>query len=508
MYWIAALGASLALLAPTAATAQAADAPPAAEAPVTTTRTLWLVQPLYPGQEAMIGRTEDAIARLFEEGDASAEVIGRSQLTSERPDTGVVEACLFGDGPCDDPVGALVRTYGFGQVILVRAGQDGSGFRFRVASFAPGGFDSATAENAGARLEEALLGALVKVAPLASQVRVTTDPPGATVFLDGEPVGTTPLVTQALPGSRTFRVELALHQPVEWKQKVPVRGRLQMEHALQEVPAMVIVRSEGATILVNGEQKGMGEAQVGLAPGSHLLRLERDGHHPWEERFTLAAGEEKRVEHDLEATGWHAFTRTLSREQEAIYDRSSYFSLSWDSFRFVDGTITASTLQGRSTRESEGIAPADASMWGVTAEYGTLGRHFGLLFIGGSFFQSGSDLDLLVPARGDDPAARFGAQVMGGSLRLLHPQLRLAVWRLVFDVQGGFVGRIAHVDQVSGTGFSQGFLLADLGVDLKVGGKIFVVDGLFLEGAWLRSFTITGSTDGTTGFRGGIGYAF
>ena len=477
MLWFAALGASLALLGPASATALEAQAPPSA-----TTRTLWLVQPLYPGQEAMVGRTEAAIAGLFAEGDADAEVIGRSQLASERPDTGVVEACLFGDGPCDDPVGALVRTYGFGNVILIRAGQDGAGFRFRVASFAPGAFDSATAENAGARLEEALLGALVKVAPLSSQVLGATDPPGPTVFLDGEPGGTTPLVTQALPGERTFRVELTLHQPVEWTEKVPVRGKLQASHALQEVPAMVVVRSEGATILVDGEPHGEGEARIGLAAGDHVLRLERDGHHPWEERFTLAAGEEKQVERTLVATGWHAFSSALAREQEAIYGRQSYFSVAYDSFRFVDGALSASTLQGRSTRSSERIEPADAAMWGVSAEYGTLGRHFGLLFIGGSYFQSGGNFDLHVPAAGAAPAAPIGAKVMGG--------------------------RIAHVDQVGDGGFSQGFLLADLGVDLKVGARVFVVDGLFLEGAWLRSFTITGSTDGTTGVRGGIGYAF
>src|SRR5690606_4624471 len=120
----------------------------------------------------------------------------------------------------------------------------------------------------------------------------------------------------------------------------------------------------------------------------------------------------------------------------------------------------------------------------------------GLMFIGGSYFQSGEDFDLFLPPDAEGGQAVIGGRVQGGSLRLLHPRLQIALWHVLFNVQGGFVGRIAHVDKVSGDGFSKGFLLADLGVDVIGGAKIFLVDGLFLDAAWVQSFTIAGSTDG------------
>src|SRR5690606_17431282 len=156
--------------------------------------------------------------------------------------------------------------------------------------------------------------------------------------------------------------------------------------------------------------------------------------------------------------------------------------------------------------KSDRVSP-DTPLWGITAELAGAWRHFGLVYVGGSYFQSAETFGLRVPG-GDDGPVNLDARVMGGALRLFHPQLRFALWKVLFNVQGGFVGRIAHVDKVSGEGFSKGFLLADLGVEVVGGAKIYLVDGLFLDGAYVHSFTLAGSTEGTTGFRGGIGYAF
>ncbi len=56
---------------------------------------------------------------------------------------------------------------------------------------------------------------VVPAAPVSGELSVTTDPPGATIFVDGESSGTAPRSVPALsPGRHTVRVELVGHEPV------------------------------------------------------------------------------------------------------------------------------------------------------------------------------------------------------------------------------------------------------------------------------------------------------
>ena len=64
-------------------------------------RTLWLVQPLYPGQEALIARTERAIDGLMPKEGRANEVIGRKELAKALPKKGEL-ACLTGEKRCAD----------------------------------------------------------------------------------------------------------------------------------------------------------------------------------------------------------------------------------------------------------------------------------------------------------------------------------------------------------------------------------------------------------------------
>ncbi len=491
--------------APAAAPPEEAPPVPAA-VDVKAPSTLWLVQPLYPGQAALVTRTEEALSRLFAEAAAGTEIVGSAQLAKEKADRRVVIDCLFGDAACADPVASLVRAFGLQRVVLIKAGQDDRGYRFRVASFTPGSFDNAAAESANAALEKALLGALIKVAPLASSLELRTDPPGARVLVDGEPVGVTPLSTQLLPGERTIRIELASHHPVEWVEQVPVRSALSLERKLGQLPAKLVVSSAGATILVDGKEAGSGQAEVGVAPGQHRVQLVRDGYEPWETTVTLEAGEELRIDRDLQATGWTSFTDALSREQEAIYGRGSYYTVSYDRFTLTDDRLAAKHI-GIGDTETD-AASGRTGLWGISAEYGSLGRHFGLMVAGASYFASADTFTLGIANPDALAPATVRSQIQGGALRLLHPQLRVALWRFVLGAQGGFVGRLAHVETVEGAGYKKGFLLADLGLDLQGALQFYLVDGLYLQGAYRHSFTLAGSTDGTQEFRGGLGYAF
>src|SRR4051812_4917866 len=175
---------------------------------------LWLVRPLYPGQELLVGRTEAAILELMPPDLRPSEVIGKQEL--ERHLSGKVAdmACLLGDARCAEPVGSLLAALGFSRVVLVKGGQDDTGYTFKVATFTPSSPEVSTAESSGPSLNKALTGALVKVVPLAGTLEIATEPSGMAVFVDGERVGQTPLSTQVLPGERNVRVEGPFYVPL------------------------------------------------------------------------------------------------------------------------------------------------------------------------------------------------------------------------------------------------------------------------------------------------------
>ena len=88
-------------------------------------------------------------------------------------------SCLFGEKKCADPIDALVAGFGIDRVVLIRGGQDESGFHFKVVSYRPKTAESTPAEATATALDRALLGALVKVTPLAATLDVRSTPPGA-----------------------------------------------------------------------------------------------------------------------------------------------------------------------------------------------------------------------------------------------------------------------------------------------------------------------------------------
>ena len=491
---------------PTAAEEAPATPPRPAVADPATDKVLWLVQPLSPGQDHLVGPTEAALGKLLAASPTGREIIGRSQLASLRPETAPVTDCLFGDEACPDPVGVLVKAYGFSSAVLIKVGQDGALHRFRAASFRPGAFGADAAESVDASLEEALRAVVAKVAPVDSFVEIRSDPPGAAVFVDGAALGVTPLAATVAPGERTFRIEFADHDAIEWKKSVPFRGVIRESRTMEKSAGRLLVASEGAAIFVDGKEAGHGQVELALAPGSHQLRLEADGYEPWSSTVEVEPGKELRVERKLEPTGWTSFSRALSREAEKIYARDTYVSVSYDSFTFVDDKLQARALDLEKI-ESDRVG-AGSSLWGVSVEYGALGRYFGLMTFGASYFQTGAPIGVGIANPGDLPGA-IEAAILGGELRLLHPQLRFAVWRFVLGVQGGFVGRAGYVEPRRGPrDLREGFVMADVGVDAQGGLKFFVVDGLYLEGAYRHSFTLAGSTEGTQALRGGIGYAF
>ncbi|HEY5622541.1 MAG TPA: PEGA domain-containing protein [Gammaproteobacteria bacterium] len=133
----------------------------------------------------------------------------------------------------------------------------------------------------------------VALTPNWAPVSLTSDPPGAEVFVDGTSVGETPLVAEVGAGERI--VELRLSGYNAWADVISV-----FADQPQELPTIELSAADGrvelitdppdASVSVNGEYRGQTPLTVSLAPGrAHSLTLAKAGYDAIEQELSVAA---------------------------------------------------------------------------------------------------------------------------------------------------------------------------------------------------------------------------
>ena len=138
--------------------------------------------------------------------------------------------------------------------------------------------------------------------PPAATLRVLSTPEGATVWIDGEERGPAPLTVEDLPpgvhivegraeGYRSAEREVT----AEPERQVTIR--LQLEHIPTTASIRVTSTISAAEVLLDGRPLGRTPFTAEeLEPGEHNLVVRAPGHHDWEHRFVVAAGEQLDVQ--------------------------------------------------------------------------------------------------------------------------------------------------------------------------------------------------------------------
>lgn len=132
--------------------------------------------------------------------------------------------------------------------------------------------------------------AMAALAPRVARLRVDSDPPGATIYVDRVELGafgTTPRLLAVTPGIRTVRLELPGHQPREVLVEalagaeapveatlVPIVGRLELRAPHPQAQAQVR-DANGASVL-----EGPVPLSGALPPGTYLVEVTAPGRQP------------------------------------------------------------------------------------------------------------------------------------------------------------------------------------------------------------------------------------
>ena len=122
---------------------------------------------------------------------------------------------------------------------------------------------------------------LAMIARLVGRVTLTVDEPGATVLIDSEPVGTTPLATVSLDiGRHVIRVEKPGFAPTQ--QTLEVTGGVDSVFTLKlervsRLGTLIVHAPDDANISVDGQARGRGLWSGQVDAGPHTVRVTASG---------------------------------------------------------------------------------------------------------------------------------------------------------------------------------------------------------------------------------------
>lgn len=132
----------------------------------------------------------------------------------------------------------------------------------------------------------------------AGKLNVTSKPLEAKIFVDGQPVGTTPLPEPLLLGPGEHIVTAKLPGFVTKEQKVSIlsqsESRVAFQLELEQARLIVTVSAANAEVRLDGSLVGRTPLKETLLvePGQHVVDVTLEGYFPDHREFDLAAGEQ------------------------------------------------------------------------------------------------------------------------------------------------------------------------------------------------------------------------
>lgn len=164
----------------------------------------------------------------------------------------------------------------------------------------------------------------VVLEPAWAEVSLSSVPPGATLRVDGEEVGVTPVTAEMLEGAR--ELDLTLEGFDRWQRMVAVEaGRPQIldEVELSEAGGVLALTSSpaGAMVSVDGEYRGRTPLDLSLTPGAeHTIQLSKLGHEGASRTVAVESGEEQALRVALKAQTGEVDLVTKPADAEVFVD--------------------------------------------------------------------------------------------------------------------------------------------------------------------------------------------
>jgi hypothetical protein len=130
--------------------------------------------------------------------------------------------------------------------------------------------------------------------PAEPVIAVSTNPPGATLSIDGTDIGKTPFLSILSPGEHELTLRKEGLRSIEAQIIMPKDRDLDLRYTLEAlpktpVPPQIALSSDpgGADILIDGAKVGQTPFLQALAAGDHKVKLTREGFFPYERTIVM-----------------------------------------------------------------------------------------------------------------------------------------------------------------------------------------------------------------------------
>ena len=157
--------------------------------------------------------------------------------------------------------------------------------------------------------------------------RFTSEPANATVFVNDEAIGSTPLETEILSGEHELRIKLPAHKEVSQRLEVAaLQDRNLPTFTLEAADGLVYLRSspDDAGVLLNGDYRGQTPLEIVVTPEqNHQLTFFRNGYQQTTRDLRVAADEEQVVEVTLPPVT-HPVTIVTEPQDAELYVNGEY----------------------------------------------------------------------------------------------------------------------------------------------------------------------------------------
>lgn len=318
-------------------------------------------------------------------------------------------------------------------------------------------------------------------------VTIGSEPPGATVEIDGRSVGTTPFTYRVDVGEHTYRLRLQDYETAEGSLVVSSGRATTIKETLDQLAGTLLVvdAPENAEVYVNGQLAGRAGKPLTLEPGSYTLEVRAEGYEPLSDAVTVEPGLAVKRSAPLQQS--NPFLKDIS--SEAIIFNNYILR-----FGFEYGIHDASFQDARSNDEDpvEFIGLADESgnlAGGLQERLGTTGlrldasyglKNFALVLVSLSYLSRSTDVDGFVslPGVGNVPVTITSVRRL--QLRPFQVFYRYFYRNFVPFLESG-IGINFQWLEAQGADFSGGKTLrrTDALWTVAVGGQYYFTENLF-----------------------------
>lgn len=244
-----------------------------------------------------------------------------------------------------------------------------------------------------------------------ASVSVTSEPAGARVEIDGDPVGTTPLNYRLSLGEHEYRLELDKYQTVSGSFTLVADSSERIDHQLQaQSGALVLLNTPpDAQIIVDGEPRGPANHRLELPEGSYEIEVRAPGYDTHRETLELTPGQS--VQRRVQMDETHPLLRDVAADAimqnryiaRLTYDHS-FQSTTFEDYRASLGETRFSFLSFRQDGEARHDVRRLVSPNGLRLDFSYSWDNFGLVLLSASYLSTALDLEAYVSSSAvDDP---------------------------------------------------------------------------------------------------------